>query len=342
MKKTLLILSFIITGFVQAQNIFKDDLSTYIVNQLLNGQGSWTNDSLTYGLGGCAGTGCTNSVVIAQNISYPNYGSTTKALKIEPNKDGIGYPISPIVTNGDLYVGMVINISNASGTANDFLRIVNGIISSVAFRMYVQDNGSGAFNVGIKKGGSSNLTVFAADNLSYNQDHLVIMKYTHLSAVADDVLNVYIDPVYASGEPISPSATTNIGSDQTGTIDRIAFRLNQSQNMPTGAASLVSVARTWFDLGFIPLAVNEYENKRLTIIGNNAKNGSLSIISSRTINDVKLNIYTVTGVLIEKQTLSLENITNEISINPIQAAGVYIVEIIENTRRRQVQKITIN
>lgn len=96
------------------------------------------------------------------------------------------------------------------------------------------------------------------------------------------------------------------------------------------------------DIGFIPLVVNQFENNPLTIIGNNAKNGSLSIISSRTINDAKLNIYTVTGVLIEKQNLSIENTTNEISINPIQSTGIYIVEIVENTGRRQVQKIKIN
>ena len=38
---------------------------------------------------------------------------------------------------------MVINMSNAAVTANDFFRVVNGIISSVGFRMYVQDTGEG-------------------------------------------------------------------------------------------------------------------------------------------------------------------------------------------------------
>lgn len=344
MKKTALILLLIIPAIALSQNIFKDDLTSYTVGQVLSGQGSWTNDSTTGGLGGCAGVGCTNATVGSQTMSYLNYGSTTKVLNILPNKDGVGRELIPSITDGVLYVGMVINMSNAAVTANDFFRVVNGIISSVGFRMYVQDTGEGnnKYKIGIKKGALGNSTEFAPDLLDYNVDNLIILKYAYGSDVADDLLSVYINPDYQSGEPIIPSASTNVGVDQSDDIDRVAFRLNQTQNIPTGAASLVSVARTWYDIGFIPLAVNQFENIPLTIIGNNAKNGSLSIISSRTINDAKLNIYTVTGVLIEKQNLSIENTTNEISINPIQSTGIYIVEIVENTGRRQVQKIKIN
>ena len=86
MKKTTLILLLIIPAIALSQNIFKDDLTSYTVGQVLSGQGSWTNDSTTGGLGGCAGVGCTNATVGSQTMSYLNYGSTTKVLNIYQTK----------------------------------------------------------------------------------------------------------------------------------------------------------------------------------------------------------------------------------------------------------------
>jgi hypothetical protein len=344
MKTKLLFSCLLSSTFLFAQNIFKDDLLTYTPGQVLSGQGSWTNNSTTGGLGSCAGIGCTNATVDNRVMSYLNYGSTTKALTILPNKDGIGRELIPSITNGDLYIGMVLNLTNAFINANDFFRVVNGAISSVGFRMYAEDTGesNGKYKIGIKKAALGNSTEFASDLLNYNSDNLIILKYTFGPNVSDDILSVYINPVYANGEPMTSSATTNVGEDQANDIDRVAFRLNQNVAMPTGAVSLISVARTWFDLGFIPLAINEYDNKPLTIISTQAKNGILAIDSNRAINNATLNIYTITGQLLEKQMISLEPTSNEIIINPIATSSIYLIEVIEITGKKQVQKIIIN
>jgi hypothetical protein len=344
MKTKLLITCLITSSFLFAQNIFKDDLSTYTAGQVLSGQGSWTNNSTTGGLGGCAGVGCTNATVDSRVMTYLNYGSTTQALTILPNKDGIGREIIPSITDGVFYVGMVINISNTAVSANDFFRVVNGIISSVGFRMYVQDTGEGnnKYKIGIKKAALSNSTEFAPDLLDYNVDNLIILKYEYGSSIADDVLSVYINPIYASGEPVTPSASTNIGEDQADDIDRIAFRLNQTQSMPSGAASLISVARTWFDLGFIPLSIEQFDAASLTVIGSQVSKGLLSINSNMAISNAKLNIYTITGQLIENKTISLEATINDIAINPIRSSSVYIVELLTENGTKFTKKITTN
>ena len=343
MKITIFLFTISIFSFTNAQSIFKDDLSTYIVNSPLNSQGPWTNNSATFGLGGCSGTGCTNANVIAQNMSYPNYGTTTKALKIDAGKDGIGRAISPVVTNGDLYVSMVLNLTSSLANANDFLRVASGVSSNVTFRMYAQPNANGAYNIGIKKGGSSNSTVYATDELIYGLDYLIVLKYSHFAGISDDIVKVYINPVYENGEPTLPSATTDIGSDQSGSIDRIAFRLNQNVAMPSGAASLLSIAKNWDSLGFIPLGINNNNFDNLfTIVGNQAKNGILNISSSKEFSNANVAIYTITGVLVENTKINIQNGNSSIIISPIQASGVYIVQLIDNSGKKYSQKIIIN
>lgn len=354
MKKILLVIITFSVSSLQSQNIFKDDFSTYTVGSPLHGQGLWShiNDAANggYGVGGCvpvtSGQTCFSANLLSNNISYLNYGTSTSTLQIAGQLDGVGHPISPVITDGDLYVSMVLNVTTAPLLASgvDFFRVVNGDTPFVAFRLIVVDDGTGAgFKIGIKKGPSNSPYVFTDNIYSYNTDNLIVLKYIHLIDIADDILNLYVNPDFAAGEPATPNSTTNVGTDQSDNIDRLAFRLNFNNvgTLPTGYAGLVSASKDWFGLGFVPLAVNQFESKQLTILSNNAKIGVLTIDTDRSVN-AKLNIYTLTGALIETQNISLNNTTNQININPIQSIGVYIVELIESSGKKQVQKITIN
>jgi hypothetical protein len=97
--------------------------------------------------------------------------------------------------------------------------------------------------------------------------------------------------------------------------------------MPTGFISLVSVAKTWEDLTFIPLATNVFTKSTFNIVANNVSNGVLTINSTLNLDKVSLNITDLQGRLIENKTLSLTENTNNIAINPIRNAGIYIVNI---------------
>lgn len=353
MKKTLLFLTLLVFSLSQAQNIFQDNFSTYTVNAPLDGQGLWshTNDSANgfYGAGACnpvtSGQPCFSATLKSNTVSYLNYGSSPLSLELAGFLDNPGHPLTPVVVGGDLYVGMVLNITTApaSGSAVDFFRVINSDTSLTTCRLLVQDAGTG-YTIGIRKGGSGNPTTYTSQIYNYNQNVLVILKYSHQSGTNDDIVNLYANPDYASGEPVSPTSTTSAGLDQSGNIDRIVFRLgfNTAGTLPTGFAGLVSASTTWFGLGFVPLSVDQFENKPLTILGNNAKNGMLTIDTDRSISDAKLNIYTITGTLLEKQNISLDKTTNEIQINPIMITGVYIVEVMETNGKRQMQKIIIN
>jgi hypothetical protein len=356
MKKNLLLIILSTCGIINSQNIFKNDFSNFITDSPLHSQNGWShtnNPPAEFGIGNCVpivtGGICSGSYVITSPIAYPDYGTSTNSIQIAGQLDNPGRGILPIISDGDLYVGLVLNISSAPGTsASDFLRINNGgngsgISSEVAFRLLVQDATTG-YKIGIRKGASANLTVYTNDIYNYDENVLVILKYSQLTGTNDDILNLYTNPSYASGEPTNPTSTTSSGFDQSGLIDRLVFRfaLNTTGTMPTGKTGLISVARTWADLGFIPLSTTSFNSNNFTIIGNNASNGFLTIKCDEEITNASLNIYTITGAIIEKQTISLEKNANEIKINPITTTGLYIVEVIDNSGKKIIKKITIN
>lgn len=353
MKSKLLLICLLTSFFLTAQSIFKDDLATYTINTPLHGQGLWTHDSPTtggYGGGPCfpisSGQPCFSSNVVSNSISYLNYGTSGLSIEVAGKLDNPGHPILPIIADGDLYVSFVMKLTTAppSTGAVDFFRSINNAdLSTVAFRLVVKDAGTG-YNIGIKKGGSGNTTVFTTGSYNYNENVLVVIKYSTLTDIADDVVNLYVNPDYAAGEPITPTATTDIGTDNSGAIDRIFFRFgfNPDNTLPTGFAGLVSAARTWFDLGFIPLSVDQFDATSFTIIGSQASKGLLSINSKMAISNATLNIYTITGQLIENKTISLEATNNDIAISPVHQAAVYIVELITENGTKYTKKITIN
>lgn len=353
MNTKLLLTCLFSSCLLTAQNIFKDDLSTYIIGTPLHSQGLWShiNDAANggFGAGACnpvsSGGTCSSSNVVANPLSYLNFGSSGKSIEIAGFLDNPGHPIQPVVIDGDLYVGVVLNLATAPtlASASDFFRAANSDTSLITFRLLVQDAGTG-YKVGIKKGGSGNPAVYTDAIFNYSQDNLVILKYSHLSEANDDILNLYVNPDYASGEPAIPSATTNLGIDQSGNIDRIFFRLgfNTVGALPSGYAGLVSAASTWFGLGFIPLAVDQFDKTTFTILSSQASKGVLTITSKMALTNTTLNIYTLTGQLLETKKINLEVNSTEIAINPISQSSVYIVELITENGSKFNKKITTN
>lgn len=326
MKKILLIVTALSFGMGWSQNVFQDTFDTYTVNTQLSGQGSWTNNSSNGGSGGCTGAICTNAQVITPGFTYLNYGSSTNSLQLLTDTDGCGTLFTPI-SSGDVYIGFMINISNAVTNPNDFFRVNNGGAFSTAFRMYVKTVSANTFAIGISKGSSA--ATYTTSNYAFNQNHLIILKYSIASGAADDVLNLYINPVMANGVPTTPDATTMAGTDPSTALDRMIFRQNTT-GTPSGRAGLVSIAQSWTGLIFPNLSLVDTRETPFAINSNEAKTGLLSITSNTALDKGTLSIYSIEGKLLESKNLSLTQSSNTVSINPIQTSGVYIVTITGN------------
>lgn len=343
MKKILLSILTLTVSLTYAQNIFQESFASFNSNAQLSGQGVWTNNSsFSGGLGTCVGGGCLNAFVVDQNISGISYGSSPKAFSLTPNTDGCGRAFTPFTANGDLYVGMVINITNAQSTPTDFFRVLSGGNFTTTFRMLVQPTSGSTYSIGIRKGDTGNPTVYTTNSYNYGTDYLLIFKYTQAAGVNDDTITLYANANYAAGEAGNTVSATNFaGNDQSGNIDRMSFRQNAGPaGMPTGFVGLISVARTWSDLTFI-LSNNEFNRNTFTIVSSEVSMGVLSIKSNVSLDNARLTIYDIQGRKVETKSISLQDSVSDININPIRNAGIYIVEIMSETNQRFAQKIII-
>lgn len=343
MKKTILCLFILSAFYGTGQNLFQDSFGLYNTGVQLSGQGPWTNNSsLAGGLGSAViGSGGSNVLVVATPISYLNYGSSTKSIEIKPNGDGCGLGFTPTIS-GDLFVSFVLNLSASQANNNsDFFRVMSGDNFTTSFRLYATAAGGGFF-IGTAKGANGNAIAFSPNAYGFNLDHLIVVKYAQFSGVSDDVVSVYIDPAYITGEPNFPTFSTNVGMDQSGSLDRLSFRQNWTNGMPTGRAGLTSVATTWNALSFLPLATTNFDASHQFLIGTeNVKEGILSLASDFIKGNVILKIYATNGTLLHKANIAITKNFNDFEITPLRHAGFYIIELSDDSNNRYTQKIIV-
>lgn len=351
MKNTLhLLLLLSSVGICQAQNFFRDNFSTYQVNQELSGQGSWSNSPIApnVGIGAClpptGSTVCSGTKVVAQPISYADYGSSPNSITLAAVQDGVAHAIAPVLTDGNLYVGMVMNITTAPTTANspvDFLRVINSDPTQVTYRMLVRDAGFG-YNIGIRKGSSGNATAWTNDVYTYGDNVMVVLKYTNLPGIDDDIVSVYVNPNMnpSEGEPLAPNAFSAAGADQSGAIDRLAFRMNYNvvASMPAGFIGLVSAAAEWSALSFSPLGTQTFAQNQIHIAPS-VRNNTLDITASGNMSEMQLNLYTATGSLLEQKVVQLIDGNSQIHLSANLSSGVYIAELVDEAGIKKSFKI---
>lgn len=349
MKNTLLFIAAVaVTGITQAQNIFRDDFSNYIVNQELSGQGLWSSSPTApnVGIGACVpinmSTPCFGTRVVGQSVGFLDYGFSNNSIVLAPFQDGVARAITPIITSGDLYLGLVINLTSAptaAGSPTDFLRVINSAATDVTCRLLVRDAGFG-YNVGIRKGASNNATVYTGNVYNYGENVLVILKYSHAAGADDDIVSVFVNPEYANGEPSNPNAVTTAGFDQSGVIDRVAFRMNFNvpASMPTGLVGLVSTSTTWEGLGFESLGVNEFESADINVLSI-LENNQVQIYSKYNRNQAKLKLYAMTGNLIEQKAVNIDSGNSKVNLSSKLSSGVYILEVEDKNGEKKSFKL---
>ena len=212
----------------------------------LNGQNGWThNSSYAGGLGACAGALCLNNAIVSQTLNYPSFDSCNYSLELVTNQDGIGTSFNS-VTTGSVYVFILCQFSAASGTSNDFLRLMGGSNYSSSCKLYIKDAGGG-FYAGVGKGTTPGVYNGSGGTfLSYNVPHLLVIKYTFKTATtSDDVVTLYVDPDMTKAEPTAHEILTAGGTDAS-SVDRLCFPYNAS-NKPTGYVGVVKASATWTD-----------------------------------------------------------------------------------------------
>jgi hypothetical protein len=341
MKKLILIILIVVVNSLNAQNIFRDDFSTYTTNQQLSGQGVWTNNSSAAGgLGSCTGATCVNAKVIPTAISYNNYGSSANSIELKNNLDGCGRSFTAF-NGGTMYFSMVINISQAYtiNLATDFFRIMAGSNSAVPFRLTAMSITPGFFSIGVSKG--SGPVFYYSQQLAMNTNHLIVCKYITNPGATNDIVAMYVNPSIQLGEPATADAGFSTGTDVVGNIDRMCFRQNVALGVPVGRAGLISVSGTWLGLRFPALGTIQYENNEITINASQLKNGFLNISSNRALENNLLQIFDIRGQLLENKTISLKSNDNLIVTKTILMSGIYILKLTNNEGLNMFKKVLV-
>jgi len=341
MKKVIPIIFIILVNSLNAQNIFRDDFSSYTTNQELSGQGVWTNDSnAAGGLGSCSGATCVNAKVVPTAISYLNYGSSANSVELKNGLDGCGRAFTAF-NGGTMYVSMVINISQAptSSLATDFFRIMAGSNTAIPFRLTAMSITPGFFSIGVSKG--SGPVFYYSQQLAVNTNHLIVCKYVTNPGAANDIVAMYVNPFVQLGEPATADAGFSTGTDVVGNIDRLCFRQNVALGVPVGRAGLISVSGTWAGLKFPALGTTQYENNEITINASQLKNGFLNISSNRPLENNLLQIFDIRGQLLESKTISLQTDDNLIVTESILMSGIYLIKLTNDEGLNMFKKILV-
>ena len=330
MKKISTLLLLGAMSLTQAQILFSDDLASYTAGQLLSSQGTWTNNSSTYGGGTCAGSGCTNTTVMAGALNYTNYisSATTNVAAIKPNQDAVGTPLTtPLImptTSSTIYYSFLINASVVpTGTPGDVLRALAGGNFNTVIRMQLK-NAAGGFTIGGSKNSGTN--VYSSTVYPLNTTHLIVIKYTvNSGSTSDDVLKFYVNPT-AAAEPATADATISAGSDYaaTFTMDRFLLRTNTA-GVPTMSAGAFKVAQTYSDL-FVSgtLATNNSVQTTKSIsIKENPVTDYLKLSIDKTFDSKNA---TVSIVDASGRVVRSEGLSENINVKSLKA-GVYFVQI---------------
>lgn len=343
MKKQLLsivLLSFAVAA--QSQIILRQDFSTLNVGNL-DGQNGWTNNSSNGGTGGAI-SGAEYVSVSADALSYPNYGNATKSIAVKQiiDQDGPGHLLATPITSGTYYFSFLGNFSAYPTGTNyyDILRMLNGGAFTTSARIWVQPGSTASgFKVGIKIGDSVSPAGVTSSDYAFNQTHLFVVKYVIGPGNLDDTMVLYIDPVFASGEPATPTLTAPMASFEYSTnIDRVAFPYNTPKSgKAAGKIGLVSIARTWDELDF-PETLGTKDINLNQNMSFHYDQGKINLQQTG-FGNASFKIFTVDGKLVFNSTINSSK-NQQISVGRLEK-GIYFLSL-QNGKNSVSKKFIVN
>jgi hypothetical protein len=271
MKKFLTLLFVTLTIIARGQVLLDDDLSAYTNNAKIDGQAPWTSSSSTIGGGGnCSSnlpSACSFVISPATALSYAGYSAGSgRAIGINGfsggDNPGRNYA-TPNTFDGTAnkvyYFAFLLNVVTANATTATTgapllsLHAGSTFASNRVASLYIGNRiGSGA-SATYKLSASKNNSTLATSTASYNvgTTYLVVVKYTFVSGISNDIMDVFVNPTTAS-EPGTPTLTQTSITD--GAVTATGMSLNRfilwSNGGSSSAANLTSfkAGETWADL----------------------------------------------------------------------------------------------
>lgn len=335
MKTITLFLLQVVVLSATAQNVFREDFNTYVVNQNLSGQGQWTNAENSYGLGSCSTSNCSNAKVIQQTVGFLNWGTSNRSVELITNGDGCGVPF-PTQNAGEIYIGFVLRLTSCAYSSQEFLRISGSSSATAALKVYVVRLNSSQYSVGISK--NSGNIVWSSVPFTLNSNQLVVVRYSMFSGGSDDILRLYTNPVVMADEPALANALTNNGEDVSNTLDRMVINLRNA-NSPVGRLGLVSIAQTWESLRFSALSQTEFNSQQFVA---HYDGGEIEIQNSQESIPATMTLYSTLGQSIISTKTVLDSGTTRMQVPSNLSPGMYILHFQDEYKQEFIKKLMVN
>jgi hypothetical protein len=223
------------------------------------GWGQLLNENFSYAVGsaltdnGWSITGTNASPVIsvtASSISYPGYLSSGigEEVTLATSGQDVNHTFTS-QTTGSVYASCLVNITSATTTGDYFFHLGASTIGSTYHgRVYVKRDASNNLAFGISRAGAVATAIFTPYNYALNTTYLVVLRYTIVAGITNDIAAIYINPTLNSNEPSTGWTFSTDAPADLANIGTVALR----QGGATTAAAIkldgIRVATTWADI----------------------------------------------------------------------------------------------
>ncbi|MCX6303791.1 MAG: choice-of-anchor D domain-containing protein [Bacteroidetes bacterium] len=217
---------------------------SYTASQAITANG-WTAHSV-------AGT---NAITVTSSpISYPGYLSSGIGNEIAMATSGEDDNKSfSSVNSGSLYASFIVNVASAQTTGDYFAHFgatSGATVTVFGGRIWIKKDpttSNFAFGLSSKTSSSINYTGYIYSPLT---TYLVVVKYSFIGGLTNDVSVLYINPTLNASEPSPTVLTTTTDDAATDPTQLTSFCLRQgnSSNAPILKLDGIRVSTNWADI----------------------------------------------------------------------------------------------
>ncbi len=252
MKKNLLFYLLMSTLFVagfslkgNAQLLFEENFA-YPVGDLLTAHG-WVAHS---------GAGTNSIATTAGSITYSNYQSSGigEEITMATNGEDVNKQFAT-QTTGSVYAGLLVNIISATTTGDYFFHLGPTTLGTTfKAKLFVKKDASNNLAFGISQ--ASNTANYSGFNYTIGTTYLLVVKYTIVSGTANDVVNLFINPVIGDPEPASPLLTNTDTPTDPVDIGSVAMRQGGTSSGASLKLDGIRIGTTWSSVAGLAAPVN--------------------------------------------------------------------------------------
>ncbi len=154
-------------------------------------------------------------------------------------------------TSGSVYASFLGKVTVATTTGDYFFHFGPNPISTLfRGRVFLIDDGTGKFKVGLLKG--TGTATYTTTTFDYNTTHLFVLEYKVVAGDVNDSVKLYIDPVLSNTIPTPTLAVTDGSSD----INPGTIALRQGGQAYSVVVGGIKVATSWAEV--VPVELTSF------------------------------------------------------------------------------------